>query len=60
LDKQKEKTMNTQDENRDIVHSSTNNPFPEPQTIPAGWDISVLLSTPESAPVEQEDDSADS
>ncbi len=31
--------MNTQDEN-DI-----RNPFPEPQTIPAGWDTSVFSST---------------
>ena len=52
--------MNTQDENQDIVLSSAHNPFPEPQTIPAGWDISVLLSAPESAPVKQEDDSTES
>jgi hypothetical protein len=30
--------MNTQDEN------VTRNPFPEPQTIPAGWDTSVFVS----------------
>ena len=52
--------MNTQNENQDIVDSSVYNPFPEPQTIPAGWDISVLLSAPEPAPVKQEDDSAGS
>ena len=24
-------------------------PFPEPQTIPSGWDLSEILSTPMSA-----------
>ena len=52
--------MNTQDENQNVVDSSAYNPFPEPQTIPAGWDISVLLSAPEPASVEQEDDSTES
>jgi hypothetical protein len=42
--KQKEKIMNTQDENQDVVRSSAYNPFPEPQTIPAGWDTSVFSS----------------
>ena len=39
--------MNTQDENQEIVHSSAYNPFPEPQTIPSGWDLSEFLSAPE-------------
>lgn len=60
--------MNTQDENQDIVHSSAYNPFPEPQTIPAGWDTSVFLSAPEPFDLAQgrsvfateEDDSAES
>ena len=32
--------MNTQDENQDTVQTSAYNPFPEPQTIPSGWDTS--------------------
>jgi hypothetical protein len=52
--------MNTQDEDRDIVQSHYFDPFPEPQTIPSGWDISELLSAPEPAPVTEADDSAES
>lgn len=68
--------MNTQDENWDIVHSSAYNPFPEPQTIPSGWDVSEFFSAPEPfdlahivpalfregkpASVTEEDDSAES
>jgi uncharacterized protein YbdZ (MbtH family) len=44
--KQGEITMTTQDENQEITHSSAYNPFPEPQTIPSGWDLSGLLSAP--------------
>jgi len=36
--------MTTQDENRDIVQTSAYNPFPQPQTIPSGWDTSVFAS----------------
>jgi hypothetical protein len=46
--------MNTQDEN-DI-----RNPFPEPQTIPTGWDTSAFSPTSEPASVSEEDDSAES
>jgi hypothetical protein len=52
--------MNTQDENQEIVRSSAYNPFPEPQTIPSGWDTSVLSSAPETDSVTEEDDSAES
>ena len=52
--------MNTQDENQEIAHSSAYNPFPEPQTIPSGWDLSEFLSAPEPAPVTEADDSAES
>ena len=34
--------MNTQDENQDTAQNSAYNPFPQPQTIPAGWDTSVF------------------
>ena len=39
--------MTTQDEDRDIVQNSAYNPFPEPQTIPSGWDTSGFFSAPE-------------
>ncbi len=42
--------MNTQDENQDTVRDS----FPEPQTIPSGWDTSTFSSD------EQEDDTVES
>jgi len=38
--------MNTQDESQDTVQSAAYNPFPEPQTIPSGWDTSTLFSAP--------------
>ena len=52
--------MNPQNEDRDIIDNSAYNPFPEPQTIPAGWDYSALTSTPQTASVDQEDDFAES
>lgn len=36
--------MNPQDENQDTIQTSAYNPFPEPQTIPSGWDLSELTS----------------
>lgn len=40
--------MNAQDENQDTVQTSAHNPFPEPQTIPSGWDTSGFFSAPPS------------
>jgi len=52
--------MTTQDENWDIVPNSAYNPFPEPQTIPSGWDTSVFSSAPQPDSVEEAEDSAES
>jgi len=52
--------MNTQDENQDIVQTSAYNPFPEPQTIPSGWDTSGFFSAPQSDTVTDAVDSAES
>ncbi len=60
--------MTTQDENQDTVQTSAYNPFPEPQTIPSGWDTSGFFSAPEPfdlaqgkpAPITDADDSAES
>ncbi len=45
--------MNTQDENQDTVQTARDS-FPEPQTIPSGWDTSTFSSD------EQEDDTVES
>jgi 2-isopropylmalate synthase len=37
-------TMDTQPEPQDVLQNSAYNPFPEPQTIPSGWDLSSLAS----------------
>ena len=52
--------MNTPNEDQDVNFNSAYNPFPEPQTIPAGWDYSALMSTPQTDSVDQEDDFAES
>lgn len=38
--------MNLQEEDQDTVQTSAHNPFPEPQTIPSGWDTSAFISRP--------------
>lgn len=60
--------MITQEENQDTLQTSVYNPFPEPQTIPSGWDISAFFSAPEPfdlaqgepVSVTEADDSAES
>ena len=49
--------MNPQDENQDTVQTSAYNPFPEPQTIPAGWDLSELTPPAQTDSGTDEDDS---
>ena len=45
--------MNTQDDNRDVSQSQYFDPFPQPQTIPAGWDLSGLFPAPQTDPEQQ-------
>ena len=52
--------MTTQDEDQDTAHTSAYDPFPQPQTIPSGWDLSGLLSAPTPAPVVDEEDPTES
>ena len=52
--------MNTQDENQDTVYNSAYNPFPEPQTIPTGWDTSVFSSALQLDSVEEAEDETES
>ncbi len=52
--------MITQEKNQDTVQTSVYNPFPEPQTIPSGWDMSAFFSAPEPFdPAQGEPASAD-
>ena len=44
--------MTTHKEERD-VNQHCFDPFPEPQTIPAGWDTSTLLSAPITASAQE-------
>ena len=52
--------MNTQNENMDVVQSHCFDPFPEPQTIPAGWDTSAFDVTSVAASANEADASAES
>lgn len=47
--------MATQNENLDSSRTEDFDPFPEPQTIPSGWDLSELLPAPESVPAAESD-----
>ncbi len=51
--------MNTQDQNQDTAQTSARNSFPEPQTIPSGWDTSEF-SAPQPASDEQGEDTVES
>jgi hypothetical protein len=51
--------MTTQNEERDVFQTHCFEPFPEPQTIPAGWDMSTILSTPVPDSVQQKTDSSE-
>lgn len=41
--------MDAQVEHQEAAQSCAYNPFPEPQTIPSGWDTSVLVTSPQPA-----------
>ena len=50
--------MNAQDEKQETTQNSAYNPFPEPQTIPSGWDLSGLDATTHSDSEGQKADSS--
>ncbi len=52
--------MNTNNEERDVNSNSAYNPFPEPQTIPSGWDTSTFSFKLQSESDMDEDDDAES
>ncbi|MEW6285786.1 MAG: hypothetical protein AB1509_06135 [Chloroflexota bacterium] len=41
--------MKEENENLDAVQSHCFDPFPEPQTVPSGWDVSVFYAAPSAA-----------
>jgi hypothetical protein len=43
--------MTTQFEDETVSQPVSYDPFPQPQTIPAGWDVSVLFCEPAAAAV---------
>ncbi len=43
--------MSNPTENQDISEPEWFDPFPEPHTIPSGWDLSELIPDPQPAPV---------
>jgi hypothetical protein len=47
--------MNKQNENQEV--NSAYNPFPQPQTIPTGWDTSAFASTQQDDVDEASDES---
>jgi len=51
--------MITHNEERDVTQHCFN-PFPEPQTIPAGWDTSEILSAPMAASMQEDEDATES
>ena len=51
--------MNIQNENQDTAQTAAHNSFPEPQTIPSGWDTSALSSTYMLETLEYVDDLAE-
>ncbi len=47
--------MNTQNENQENAQNSAYNPFPQPQTIPAGWDTSAFYAAESDSEMETDD-----
>jgi len=46
-------TPNTPIDDKENVLPEWHEPFPEPQTIPCGWDLSAVLSTSTSEAAEE-------
>jgi hypothetical protein len=48
--------MSTPDENTNVSETPIFHPFPEPSTMPSGWDLSGLTPDPVPAPDAPADD----
>ncbi|MFZ5818883.1 MAG: hypothetical protein ACOYYJ_03190 [Chloroflexota bacterium] len=51
--------MSTSNENTSAPEAPIFEPFPEPNTMPSGWDLSGLVPDPEPASVSPESDTAE-
>ena len=51
--------MTTQNEERDVFETQCFESFPQPQTIPTGWDLSEMLPAPKDEPVVKAGDSVE-
>jgi hypothetical protein len=51
--------MNTPNEAQNGIDNSAYNPFPEPQTIPSGWDLSGFDSAPKADSDHEEADTVE-
>jgi len=51
--------MTTQNEDQAPVQSDWHDPFPEPQTIPSGWDVSRLYQASQPDPVTDPDSASE-
>lgn len=51
--------MSTPNEDPNVSETPIFDPFPEPNTMPSGWDLSGLTRDTEPAPVAPADDSTD-
>jgi hypothetical protein len=52
-------TPNSPHDDMDTVMPEWHDPFPEPQTIPSGWDLSEFLSASPSATIDDADVNAE-
>ncbi len=52
--------MNTNNEEQEVTTNSAYNAFPEPQTIPSGWDTSTFSFEPQTNLAMDENDSTES
>jgi hypothetical protein len=60
LENKGEIIMNPQDETQDTAQTTAHNAFPEPQTIPSGWDTSEFSPATQPIPNPQGDESNES
>ncbi len=51
--------MTTQNEDQNLVQTDWFDPFPEPHTIPAGWDTSGFFSAPQVDSILEDDSNID-
>ena len=48
--------MNTPNHEQETMENSAYNPFPEPQTIPSGWDLSGLSTSQVESDLDEDEE----